>query len=219
MFTPRQATGTASRFLRRGLRGSALDIVKGIGAVGSRGVSMLEVGGGVGQIQIALIESGIAASAINVELSSSWENAAAGLLAERGLEGRVQRIAGDFVEKADSLPQADIVVLHRVLCCYPDWKAMLAAAVATANHVIALTFPMDRWWNRIGISMGNLICRIRGQSFRGYVHRPEPMIGLVMNGGFAIVQDLQGRIWRTVIASRDIGLNLVSRPNAPGEKP
>lgn len=207
MFTPRQATGTASRFRRKGLQGSALDIVKGIGTVASPGMSVLEVGGGVGQIQVALLESGIAANAINVELSSSWEDAAAKLLAERGLEDRVQRLRGDFVDQANTLPNADVVVLHRVVCCYPDWKALLEAVVTKANHVIALTFPIDRWWTRMGIRTANLICRIRRQSFRAHVHRTEPMIGLVRTAGFAVVQDRQSAIWRTVIAARDVGIS------------
>lgn len=202
MFTPREALGTASRFRRKGLQGSALDIVGGISAVVSPGVSVLEVGGGVGQIQVALLESGIAATTINVEMSSSWEEAAAGLLKERALEDRVQRVTGDFVDQAGSLPNADVVVLHRVVCCYPDWKALLGAVAAKADQVIALTFPIDRWWTRVGVGTANLLCRVRGHSFRVFVHRPEPMIDLLRTAGFAPKQDRHGRLWRSVIAVR-----------------
>jgi len=209
MFTARRASGTASRFRRDGLRGSARDIVQGISNVASPGMSMLEVGGGVGEIQVVLLERGIAATAVNVELSSGWEDAATRLLVERGLEDRVRRVTGDFVDQAETLPMADVVVLHRVVCCYPDWKAMLEAVVATANQVIALTFPIDRWWTRIGIRAVNLTCRMRHQSFRGFVHRPGPMIAIVQRAGFSVVQDRHSAIWRTVIASRDIGPNPV----------
>ena len=201
MFTSRQAKRTAARFRRTGLKGSARDLVRGIAAAAPRGSSVLEVGGGVGQIQVALLESGAAGSATNVELSSSWEGAGAALLAERRLEDRVQRIIGDFVDKAATLPMADVVVLHRVVCCYPDWKAMLAAAIGTANEVVALTFPNDRWWNRWAIRIGNTMCRISGRSFRGFVHAPGPMIKLLERSGFAIVSDRPGTIWRTLIAS------------------
>lgn len=207
MFTARQATGTASRFRREGLQGSALGIVKAISDVVAPGVSVLEVGGGVGDIQVALLEGGVATSAINVELSSNWEDAAAELLAERGLESRVQRITGDFVDIEGSLPNADVVVLHRVVCCYPNWKALLDAVIGKADWVIALTFPVDRWWTRIGIRTVNLICRIRRQSFRAFVHQPEPMIGLLRMAGFAVNQDRHGALWRTVIATRDTGLS------------
>ena len=200
MFTSRQARRTAASFRRNGLKGSARDLVQGIEGTATRGSSVLEVGGGVGQIQVALLESGVAGSAINVELSSSWEGAGAALLAERGLQDRVQRIQGDFVDRAATLPKADVVVLHRVVCCYPDWKAMLTAAIGRANEVVALTFPNDRWWTRWGIRIGNLICRVSGRSFRGYVHPPGRMIGLLERSGFAVVSEVPGNIWRTLIA-------------------
>ena len=204
LFTSKQAGRTASRFRRKGLKGSAQDIVEGIEAVASSDSCVLEVGGGVGQIQVALLEMGVAARTVNVELSSNWEDAAARLLTERNLEDRVQRLTGDFVDRANNLPRADVVVLHRVICCYPHWKAMLDAAIATAGKVIALTFPRNVWWNRIGIGMGNLMCRLSRRSFRGYVHRPEPMIGLIEAAGFSIARDRPRRIWRTLIAARQV---------------
>jgi len=124
MFTPKQAAGSASRFRRKGLRGSADDLASALKANGPAGMSLLEVGGGVGQIQVALLESGVASTATNVELSTSWEDTARALLDERGLQRRVERIVGDFVDQAQTLQQADAVILHRVVCCYPDWKAM-----------------------------------------------------------------------------------------------
>ena len=201
MFTSRQARRTAARFRRNGLKGSAGDLVRGIEGAAARGSSVLEVGGGVGQIQVALLESGLAGSATNVELSSSWEGAGTALLAERGLEDRVQRIQGDFVDRAATLPKADVVVLHRVVCCYPDWEAMLTAAIGRANEVVAITLPSDRWWTRFGIRIGNMACRVSGRSFRGYVHPLAPMISLLQRSGFAIVSETPGNIWRTLIAS------------------
>ena len=200
IFTSKQATRTAARFRRKGLGGSALDIVRGVAAVAPAGSSLLEVGGGVGQIQVTLLEMGVAATAINVELASNWEDVAATLLAERHLEDRVQRRAGDFVEQAQLLPKVDVVVLHRVVCCYPDWRALLESAVARAERVIALTCPVDAWWTRTGIWVENLMCRIGGRSFRAYVHQPLSMLGLLEAAGFAITQDVHGRMWRTVVA-------------------
>jgi hypothetical protein len=203
MFTPKQAAGTASRFRRKGLRGSALDLVSALSAIAPVGISLLEVGGGVGQIQVALLDSGVASTAVNVELSTSWEDAAQTLLEERSLEGRVDRVVGDFVDQAETLPKADAVVLHRVVCCYPDWAALLSASSSKANHLVALTFPSDKLWIRAGIRMVNQICRIRRQSFRAYVHSPVSMIELLQSAGFAVVHDQSRAVWRTVVAARD----------------
>lgn len=163
-------------------------------------MSLMEVGGGAGQIQVALLESGTASAAINVELSKSWEEAARTLLNERGLEGRMKRVVGDFVDQADALPQCDAVILHRVVCCYPDWRALLEASTSKATRLLAITFPANRLWIRAGIRMVNLICRMRGQSFRAYVHPPEQMIEFLRSNEFSVVHDQSRIVWRTVVA-------------------
>ena len=165
-------------------------------------MSLLEVGGGVGEIQVALLEEGAASSAINVDLSSNWEGEAADLLAERGLTERVTRLTGDFVEVAPSLPHADAVILHRVVCCYPDWKGMLTTAVSRANRHIAVTFPRPRPWFRAMLVIENGVHRLRRRSFRAFIHPPDAMIGFLKSSGFPIVADHRDLVWRTVIAER-----------------
>ena len=51
---------------------------------------MLEVGGGVGAIELEFLAAG-AERATNIELSGEYEDEAATLLAERGLTERVDR--------------------------------------------------------------------------------------------------------------------------------
>ena len=199
MFTSRAALGTAERFRRRGLRGSAQTIVDLLTELGPKGMSVLEVGGGVGEIQVALLESGVAASAINIELSPNWETAAKAVLAERGLTDRVTRLNGDFVEEAAALPKADAVILHRVVCCYPEWKAMLTAAALQANRFVVVTFPRPRLWFRIIAAIENRFHRFRKRQFRAFIHPPEAMIELLNTSGFPNVADRQGLLWRTVL--------------------
>ncbi|MGH8927957.1 MAG: SAM-dependent methyltransferase [Acidimicrobiia bacterium] len=201
VFTPKEATSNALRFRRRGLKGSALRIVNGITAYSPGGLSLLEVGGGVGEIQVALIESGAIDRAVNIELSTSWEQPARELLAERGLEGRVERAVGDFVRLSEELPASDVVVLHRVVCCYPDWEAMLTAVTAKAARMIAMTFPVNRWWNRLGVGTGNLLGRIQGRSFRGFVHPDDVMLRFLKTSGFWVAQHETGLVWRTVLST------------------
>ena len=165
-------------------------------------MSLLEVGGGVGEIQVALLEKDAASSAINVDLSSNWEGEAADLLAERGLTERVTRLTGDFVERAPSLPHADAVILHRVVCCYPDWKAMLTAAVSRANRHIAITFPRPRPWFRAMLVIENGVHRLRRRGFRAFIHPPDAMIGFLNSSGFPMVADHRDFTWRTVVAER-----------------
>lgn len=165
-------------------------------------MTLLEVGGGVGEIQVAMLESGGAASAINIELSPNWETAAQDLLSERGLTDRVTRLSGDFVAEAGSLPRADAVILHRVVCCYPDWNAMLTAAASRADRFVVVTFPRPRLWFRTTVAIENGFHRLRKRQFRAFIHPPSAMMGLLTSSGYPVVADHEGLLWRTVVAGR-----------------
>lgn len=202
VFTSREARGTAARFRRRGSVTSAQVMVTQLTGLGVTGMSVLEVGGGVGDIQMSLLENGVARSAVNVELSPNWESAARELLAERGLTDQVTRRLGDFVEQAASLARADVVIMHRVVCCYSDWRALLTAAVSRADHFVALTLPRPVLWFRAVAAVENRFHRYRGRQFRAYLHPPDAMLGLLNSAGFSLVTDHSGPLWRTVIAAR-----------------
>jgi SAM-dependent methyltransferase len=201
LFSARAAHRTARRYLRRGLRGSERALADGVAAIGLAGATVLEVGGGVGQVHTDLLRRG-AASATNIELSPGWEAAATWLLTQLGLRERVQRRLGDFVDAGEDLRQADIVVLHRVVCCYPDWPAMISAASARTGRCVALTLPADRWWNRLGIGAANWLLRVQKRSFRAYVHPWDQVVEALEAAGFRTAADHRGLIWRTVIAER-----------------
>lgn len=201
LFTERSASRFARRFERKGLRGSAGRLAAGVAAAGLDGATILEVGGGVGEIHADLLRRG-AARATNVELSAGWEAAADRLLEGMGLRERVRRVVGDFVEKAGDLPAADVVILHRVICCYPDWERMLAAAASRARRVVAVTVPVDRRATRAAIRAGNLLLRLQGREFRAYVHPPEGMIAALRGDGFDMVVDDRGVVWHTFVARR-----------------
>ena len=85
VFSERAARATAARFRRRGLTGTSRTIVAQLTELGVRGSSVLEIGGGLGEIQVVLLERGLADFATNVDLATNWEREASALLDERGL--------------------------------------------------------------------------------------------------------------------------------------
>ena len=80
----------ARRFRKRGLDKVSRRLADAVVPLGVDGARVLEGGGGIGAIQIELLEAG-AAEATNVELSDAYEGEAESLLRERGLVGRVER--------------------------------------------------------------------------------------------------------------------------------
>ena len=201
LFSEKTARRTARRFRRRGLRGTARELADGLAVAGIEGATVLEVGGGVGDIQAHLLREG-AAHAVNVELSPAWERAAEHLLADLGLAERVDRRLGDFVDLVGELPDADLVVLHRVVCCYPNWRAMVAAASARARRAVGMTLPVDRWWTRAGVAAANWFLAMRKNDFRVFVHPVAPLLQACREAGLSVVRDRTGFVWRTVILAR-----------------
>ncbi len=201
LFNGTEAARAARRYRRRGLVGSARDLAQALRTRGIEGLTVLEAGGGVGAIQAELLAAG-AARAVNVELSPEWEGAAADLFADLGMSGRVERRLGDFVDEAEALSPADVVILHRVVCCYPSWERLLAAGISHARQLLALTFPVDRWPVRTVIGFGNVWMRLRRRSFRAFVHSPEAMMATAAEAGFVPGYDRSGRVWRTVVLER-----------------
>jgi cyclopropane fatty-acyl-phospholipid synthase-like methyltransferase len=86
---------------------------------GIEGGTVLEIGGGVGEIHIELLKRG-AESALNLELSPAYADVARQLLREAGLEERADWRLHDIAASPEVIEPADIVVMHRVVCCYPD---------------------------------------------------------------------------------------------------
>ena len=142
VFTRRFARRTAKRYRNRGLSPAATRIVEFVTDHGVQGASVLEIGGGVGEIQVELLRRG-ASNVTNLELSTQYEHEAARLLAGTGLAGRVDRRFLDIAREPERVEPADVVVLHRVVCCYPDYQRLLCAAAQHATQLLVYSHPPD----------------------------------------------------------------------------
>jgi hypothetical protein len=168
VFDAKQARRDARRYRRKGLDRAARRLVSYLTRRGVAGDAVLEVGGGVGAIQLELLKAG-AAHTTNVELSAGYDGAAAELLADAQLEASVDRRLGDFVAIAGELESADDVVLHRVVCCYGDVDALVGAAAQRARCNLVLTYPPDNAVAKAAAAAFNLFLRLRGSEFRTYI--------------------------------------------------
>jgi hypothetical protein len=72
-----------------------------------------------------------------------------------------------FAVLAGKLPDADVVTLNRVVCCYPDAEALLGAAAARTQQVLAFTYPRDRWYVRSMFALVKLMVATDRQEISG----------------------------------------------------
>jgi 2-polyprenyl-3-methyl-5-hydroxy-6-metoxy-1,4-benzoquinol methylase len=193
-FTEKIARRDARAYRRRGLDPNARRIV---GFVARRGVasSVLDVGGGNGVLGLELLKAG-AERAIIVELSSSYDATATELAREAGVEARVERRAVDFADAAEEFPEADVVVMHRVVCCYPDGEALVSAAAGRARRLLAFSVPRRTWWTRVGAAAANAYLAARSMEYRSFIHRPDRLFAAAERAGLTAVWEHDGALWR-----------------------
>lgn len=201
VFDEATARADAQRYLVGGLDATGRRIVDALAARELQGASVLEVGGGVGALQVELLATG-ASRAVNVELVRSYEAPARELARDRGIDDRIQRHVLDFAKEGDRVGPTDIVVLHRVVCCYPDMPALMHQATRHAGRYLALSYPSGASWRRVSIALENLLHRLRGRTFRAYVHDPEAIRREVERGGFRAVFDGGDLMWRVTVFER-----------------
>jgi len=170
-------------------------------ARGVEGADVLEVGGGVGAIQVELLKAG-ARQCLNVELSPGYEGPARRLAADEGLGDRVSTRFGDFVELSEELDPADVVVMNRVVCCYPWMERLVAAAAAKTGSYLAMVFPKDDWWVKLGMRVGDLFESIRGDHVPAYVHPVAEIESVAGKGGLALRHSDTGLIWQAEVFER-----------------
>lgn len=189
------------RFEKKGLEASERQLVEGIERAGFANASLLEIGSGVGYLHQYLLQHG-AATAVGVDLSPRMVEEAEALARKNGLAERTRYRVGDFIEQADSFEPADVVILDKVICCYPDAERMVKTSVARARRVYAYTIPRDRWYTRLFITIGALLLRLVRSSFRSYVHRPERIEAWVSAAGFTNRYENQTLVWLTRVYAR-----------------
>jgi magnesium-protoporphyrin O-methyltransferase len=201
LFGARFAKRMASRYRKRGLDKTAQTIVEMVAQGGVQGATVLEVGGGVGEIQLELLRRG-AASATNLELSPGYEPEAAALIEDAGLGGRVHRRLIDIATDPAAVEPADIVVLHRVVCCYPDVAKLLGAAADHARSQLVFSHPPRNAVSRAVVGTQNLLFRAVGREFRTFAHSPDAMLAVLAEHGLQLSAAHSGRMWQVAAVSR-----------------
>ena len=201
LFDERLARGEVRRYWKHGIDKHARKIVVALSARGVAGASVLEIGGGIGGLHAELLRHG-AARATDVDISAAYIAAAQSVAERLGLRERVEYRQADFARAADEIPAADVVVLHRVVCCYPDMPGLVAAAAGHANRLLALSFPHDAWYIQLGRRILNAGMWLQRSGFRFYVHNPAAIGAAAAAAGFRPAQQIASWPWRIAVFER-----------------
>ena len=199
-FSEKAAGRALRRYRKRGLDALSKRIAAVVREHGLRNATLLEVGGGIGALEVELLGAG-AGRATNVELSPEYEEAAAELAREHGVEDRIDRRVGDFVTEPSVL-DADAVVMNRVVCCYPDYEALVGTAADRTRRLLVFSFPSERPLVRTAFALMNLWLRLTRNDFRGFVHPVRAMLDVAQRRGLTPIVEHRGFFWQLAALER-----------------
>jgi magnesium-protoporphyrin O-methyltransferase len=184
-----------------GLPDSTAELIEALRSEGVEGATVIDIGAGVGMVHLELLAAG-AATAIDVDASSAYLATARAEAERRGIGDRVAYLHGNAADLAPSLPRADIVTLDRVICCYPDLRALLAAATFPRPRLIGLVHPTDSWWVWGPAAVLNALSRLLRRRDHFYIHRQREIDGLLREAGFRQLHKGGSRVWRVAVYER-----------------
>jgi len=201
LFGERFAKRVARRYRRKGPDAMARSIARRASARGLGGATVLEIGGGIGQVLLELLKAGAREGEV-VELVPSYEEHARTLASEAGFADRASFRTADLVADVEARREADIVVLNKVVCCTPDGVELAGIAAALARRTLVLSFPRDVWWARAAFGHGNLGFRLSRRSFRVFVHPPVVLHQAAESHGLTLASERDGPLFRIAAFER-----------------
>ncbi len=201
-FGEEEAKANLKDYRRRGPAKQTRLILEAVRSLGLKEATLLDIGGGIGTIHHELLKD-VARQATHVDASSAYLKAATTEAQRLGHETQVNFIHADFTDVADELPPVDVVTLDRVVCCYPNFRALLKAASSKSRTAIAMTYPRETWYMRIGWRLINFVQRLRNDPFRVFLHPVAEMEALLNAQGLKRIVVKRLFIWEMALYQRN----------------
>jgi SAM-dependent methyltransferase len=201
LFNRKQAARKLHEYRRAGPARSTQLLLDALMREPVAGLTVLDIGGGVGAIQYALLKAG-AAHATDVEASTAYLATAREEAIRQGHAEQISYHHGNYVDLADTIPAADIVTLDRVICCYHDMPTLVERSSAKAGRLYGLVYPRDTWWVRAGVRAENALMSLQRSTFRAFVHASAAVDAIVRRNGLQQRFARNAGQWQVVVYER-----------------
>jgi len=203
-FFSKEAKNFNKRYTRKGFEKSQKQILEYLISGKVNGLSILEIGCGTGHLHRYLLNHG-ASSAIGVDLSEEMINLAKKHAINEKLEPRVTYYTGDFIDFSNQINKCDIVLLDKVICCYPEAMDLVFKSMQKAKQLYIYTIPRNKWWIRYGIKVTAYFLQLFRSGFFPYFHDHEKITSLLKKHSFYPDSITHSFAWETYIFSYNKG--------------
>ena len=189
------------RYRRHGLEAVQRRLLEGLTAAGVAGDSVLEIGCGTGELQRHVLAAG-AGSAVGIDVAGGMIAKAQAAAAQAGLDERTTYLVGDAVERAADLPPAALVVLDKVLCCYPEIDALLEVSLERTQRLYAVVVPRSHWLVAAVWRLAIAVFKLLRSSFHPFYHDWHRTAEAIAGAGFRRIFAARTLAWEAWIFHR-----------------
>ena len=201
MFDKKSAKRDLKRYLKKGPSTTTKILLNAVNKIGVQGMTFLDIGGGIGAIQYALIKWG-ALNGVSIEASSAYIDSIKEETGENNLTEKVVFKHGDFTTIASDLNSSDIVTLDKVICCYDDMNRLVDLSSKLARKIYAVVYPRDNWWTKLFLPIINFYPKIKGSSFRLFIHPTNKVEDIIIKNGLKRIYNTTRLFWQVAVFIR-----------------
>ncbi len=196
-FGERDAKRDAKRYRNKGLKKRAQKMIAPF--LHERELSVMEIGCGAGALHQELVRKGVAAEVTGVDVSTAYLAAAKGNADHFGVSDKITYHNTDFAQVADEFAPVDVVMLDRVICCYPHLDKLLGQAAERATQYLAISFPTEAWWFKVFFTIADKVLTLFGSGYHPYLHSHSDIQRYATSSGLHLISDDYQGIWRVMV--------------------
>jgi len=200
-FNVKAANKELTQYLKKGVTNPTKKLVAKLREKDLEGLSLLDIGGGVGVIQLELHKNEISKST-DVDASEAYLQVIKNHAEAKGIGNKMNFILGDFVDVYPSVEVHDIVTLDKVICCYPEAKELLTASLNKCKKYYALVYPLDGILADILVLFARAYFKLKKSKFRPYIHSHREVNNHIALAGFQSTYQASSFPWKIYIYER-----------------
>ncbi len=200
-FFSRWSKKYARDYRKKGLAKEQRMLLEGLRAVPLRHAIILDIGCGVGALHHALLKEG-AARSVGVDAAEGMVVQAKLMAEQVGVQDRTEYHHADFLVIESLLPQGDITILDKVVCCDGRLDELVDAATRKTGRVLGLTHPRNNLLVRAAFKIQIALAKLFRWKFHPYWHDWVEMKRKILQRGFDLKYESSTFVWNVLVFQR-----------------
>jgi magnesium-protoporphyrin O-methyltransferase len=201
LFDLKGAQKEMKKYRKKGPGKSTKTLIETLFSRNTENKTLLDVGGGIGALQWYFLENG-GLYTKGVDASRGYLHVAGQYAKEKGWKEQTSFLFGDLVNHAKNLTAYDFVTLDKVICCYPDYEALLTSSLEKCTGTIGVVYPLGGLLPKLLIQFNRLYFYITKNPFRTYIHSPKAIREFINSHGFTMVSKKISFPWHVQVYQR-----------------